>query len=382
MSRAVLSDHVLFRECIFYLREDLYLQTQRGSTSKDKKTFSCICTTFFITKEWDLGSFSINPSNKVNLAFRRASLISVINNPSWITEGFEHPLLFGEILSCLVSFISLLAVKSPRDVELDSSDPIQESFSEIALTLPFVSAGTGAHQTKLTIEQEDKLIEELKELVSTLNNIEKKDYLFSIQVIRLIHLSILVKRDDFGLAYSLLVFAIEAVAQEAISRKVFREQHPKEKEWGEKAKNDDDFKELLRVYKDSRGKDKYLSKRFTRFIIKFCPPDTWEEIVDSKDHFSDGEWNNHMKGTEHPSKMKTEEIEDILNKVYDYRSRFVHSGTQPPHQFPESSFNKFFETTQIFDGDLHATQINPTYELMLAIAKHSIINWLRTKVKK
>lgn len=389
MARAVLSDHVLFRECMFYLREDLHLQTHRISTSPVRKTFSCICTTFHITKTWDLGDFSINPPYEVQFPSAKKSLISFVNNPNWIiNEGFVHPLLFGEVLSCLISFITLLPVKSPRDSHslsgMEDLDSISSScLNDIALTLPFIWAGTGAHQSRLTVEQEDNFIEELKELIFLLKNVEEKLYSFSLEVIRLIHLSILVRRDDFGLAYLLLVSAIEAVAQKAVKRDSVKVSDPKEKEWTEIARNkgvlNEEFKELLGLYKDARGKNQYLSKRYTKFIMDFCPPQDWEDIVVSRYSNFDREWNDFMQGSKHPSVMETEEVESILNKAYNYRSRFVHSATQPPHEAPQASMNKFFEVIRNFDSNSHELQISPTYELMLAIAKHSIMKWLRTK---
>lgn len=387
MARAVLGDHVLFRECMFYLRKDLYLEKQRFLESTDKRTFSCISTTFHITKIWDLGDFSISPSHEIMLPAARKSLISFIENPVWITKaGFEHPLLFGEVLSCLISFVSLLPVKSPRDshqLDIQSLDSIPNSCVEdVALTLPFIWAGTGAHKSRLTEDEEDKLIDELRELIFTLNNIEEKWYSYGLEVIRLVHLSILVKRDDFGLAYLLLVSAIEAIAQKAIKRDSVKETHPKEKEWNEIASNNDEFKEVLKAYKDIRGRNEYLSKRFTEFILKFCPPDEWEDIVVSEYDSLDREWSDFMQGSQHPSLMEVEEIKDILSKAYDYRSRFVHNGTQPPHKYPNNPLNKFFEVIQNYDSYPYETQISPNYELMLAIAKHSIIKWLKTKVRK
>ncbi|MFX8016053.1 hypothetical protein ABTK76_19300, partial [Acinetobacter baumannii] len=91
------------------------------------------------------------------------------------------------------------------------------------------------------------------------------------------------------------------------------------------AVEDEKFKELLVEYKKSRGNNEYLSKRFTKFILKFCPPSDWEKIVPSRYDFFDREWNNFMQGSQHPSLMQIEEIEEILIKAYKYRSSFVHS---------------------------------------------------------
>lgn len=401
MARAVTADHILFSECMYYLRRDFHQEKPRFAIQEDQKTFSCVCTTFRITKEWNLGDFSIHPSRQYDLPSCKKSLISFVSNPSWIKgEPGVHSFLFGEVLSSLISFIALVPSKSPRNthyLDVNSLDEISDKcIEDVAFTLPFIMYGTGASKTRLTTDEEDQIIRELRELIEILNNVDRKLYEVGIQAIRLIHLSILTKRDDFGLGYLLLISAIEAVAQKAINEKVFKETHPKEQDWTQKAKVDESFRELLKVYKEARNKDKHLSKRFTKFILDFCPPNDWEDLVRTDYDFSPREWSNMIKGTEHPSCMRREEIEKILNSAYKHRSFFVHRGEQPPHQNPQAGLNKFFEVIHKFDeipfGEIQETtspefitvqsEVYPTYELMLGIAKHSIIRWLKTKIQK
>ncbi|HGH3644432.1 TPA: hypothetical protein ACJK7B_003564, partial [Acinetobacter baumannii] len=211
---------------------------------------------------------------------------------------------------------------------------------------------------------------------------DEDTYLFTIEVIRLIHLSILFRRDDFGLAYLLVVSAIEAVAQKAIKRDSVKEKHPKEKIWTEKAKQDESFHDLFMEYKASRGKNNFLSKRFIKFILKYSPPEEWNDIVKTKYDYPDEEWDVYRKGTKHPIDMTSDELEGVLNKAYNYRSRFVHSAMQPPYKYHEATMNKFFDITsnQNPDSDFEL-EIHPTYELLLAIAKNSLIKWMRSKCK-
>lgn len=377
----MLSDHVLFRECIFYLREDFHTQHRGYVINAEKQTFSCLSTTFYITKAWEFEDFSIHPSYRVDFSGNKRSLLSFISNPLWVKDAaFDHPHLFGEVLSSLISFVTLRPVKSPRDMfslRFESLDNIpSECIEDLALTLPFVGVGTGAHDSSFEKDEEDQFINEIQDLISILKTLEEDVYVFSLEVIRLIHLSILIKRDDFGLAYLLIISAIEAVAQKTKKQK--SKKHDKEAEWEEKALTDESFKELLGAYKEIRGKDT-LTDQFIRFISKYCPVEHWDNIVASR--YSGGQLGRNL------SAMTPKEIEEILRNAYDHRSRFIHGGEQPPHKSPEGSLSKFFEAEDIctlfgLDPDLDAkSKLSPTYELMLGIAKSSIFNWLKEKAK-
>ena len=178
----------------------------------------------------------------------------------------------------------------------------------------------------------------------------------------------------------LLVSAIESVAQKAIKRKHVKELSPKEEEWKKMAKNNNEFKEVFDAYKDMRGKNEYLSKRFTKFILEFCPPDEWENIVFDKYSHPNDKRNFFGKGIRNPALMEVKEIEGILKEAYEYRSRFVHDGAQPPHSSPEPTISKFFEVVPRYKNGLFQKEISPSYGLMLGIAKHSIMKWLKTKI--
>ncbi len=38
------------------------------------------------------------------------------------------------------------------------------------------------------------------------------------------------------------------------------------------------FDQIYKAYKEERGKNEYLGKRFVEFILKYCPPDEWEKL--------------------------------------------------------------------------------------------------------
>lgn len=386
MARAVLADHVLFNECIHYLREDLYRENKRSEFDRGGQTFSCISTTFNITKPWIFEKFTIYPSREIILPAGYKSLLNFVENPSWVKDSaFVHPHLFGEVLGALISFVTLRSVKSPRNghcLMVESMEKIQSRhLEEMALTLPFLSTGPGAHDSILEEVTEDKFIKEAQELINSLEKFDEVLYGFTLEVIRLVQLSLLVKRDDFGLAYLLLVSAIEAIAQD-VFEKDKSQKHDKEIVWKERAKTDQEFNELLSEYQKLRGKPTLTSK-FIRLIFKYSPPEEWENLVKSRDRFMDQEWSNFRCGSKHPSKMQKEEIEQVLKNAYNYRSRFVHQGKQPPHQRPEAYLNKFFEVIGQFEinSDDPKYELSPSYELMLAIAKTSISKWIESKSK-
>lgn len=62
-------------------------------------------------------------------------------------------------------------------------------------------------------------------LIGHLLRIEYKKFLVNMRIVRLVQLSLNNRRDDFGLAYYLVVSAIEAAAQAATNKKKFVQRH-------------------------------------------------------------------------------------------------------------------------------------------------------------
>lgn len=376
-------NHVLFNECMSYLRKDFHNIDEENPSNQ---TFSCIGTTFIISKPWEFEDFTIHPSHVKEFSMGHTSLLSFVSNPHWLGKtDLLHTHLFGQVLSPIISFATLTPVASPRDgyfLKFKSLENIPpEYIEELVFTLPFWSRGPGAHNIYLEGDTEDKFIEEAQKLVKILKNINKETYNFSLQVMRLFQLSLLVKREDFGLSYLLLVSAIEAVAQKEFKNEK-SQKHAKESEWNKKAVDDNSFNELLKEYKSLRGKPSLTSK-FTKFILKYSPPACWGDIVKSRYEDIDQEWKNLGEECKHPTKMTVEAIEKVLKDAYDYRCKFVHVGEQPPHQSHQATSNKFFEVGRKYNDTYTSFEptLYPTYELMLGIAKNSILKWIESKAK-
>ncbi|MGB3849354.1 MAG: hypothetical protein WA958_05260, partial [Tunicatimonas sp.] len=170
---------------------------------------------------------------------------------------------------------------------------------------------------------------------------------------------------------------------------------------------------LLKAYKETRGKDQRLKERFVQFILEYAPPSEWKNFVrhpyqDSFDSFRehnpshtseyhDYSFNRNLNEI-YPEDLKESEIEKVLGDSYKYRSNFVHRGEQPPYR-STSTLNWFFEQGFVSfhgkwdeKGRRHIKDekcplvvedvVRPKYELLLNIAKVSLINYIDRKLLK
>jgi hypothetical protein len=383
MSRAVTSDHVLFDECI-----NAFRRASANSFSLDSgESYSYLFTPFKLTDEWDLGICNVSPSIQVILPGAYSAFISKIKNPDWV--GIHNSHLFGIALSTIVSFVSLKDCKSTRDDYLCSRTELSESdLLQLAILHPILTAGPGCTHTSISQVKQLQMQVEISDIISKLMCLEYKKYRLVMQSLRLIHLSISTKRDDFGLAYLLAVSAIESVAQKAISRNKVKKKHPDEKLWKERSIDDPCFKGVLDAYLESRGKNEYLKERFVQFLLKYAPVDKWldyiehpmQDLADYIREVSPSHDMVHLTGKhwfeKYPQDLTENEIESILSEAYVHRSCFVHRGEQPPHTDPNPSFNRFFQEVREYDGHSLKESILPNYELLIGLAKSSIVNWV------
>lgn len=291
----------------------------------------------------------------------------------------------GIALATLISFVTGKLCKSTRNDYFSHSKNLRsEDVIDVALTHPVLIAGPGANQVTLATKKKKELQEALSELMTRLHSVPYKKYVQLMQAIRLVHLSLLNKREDFGLAYFLIVAAIESVTQNAI--KNVRKEHSSEQAWKIKATDDPVFAELFSVYADLNSKELHLKERYIEFICKFAPIENWEELVphprqDLADHLREVMQNqqfdhvaNRSWDEKYPADLSLEQVHKILGDSYKYRSCFVHRGEQPPHRQPTSS-NRFFQEIQHFDGEDTIEKLLPNFELLLGIAQCSITRW-------
>lgn len=386
MSRAVTCDHVLFDECI-----DAFRRESVNSFSFDtEQSYSYLLTSFKLTDEWDLGICSVSPSIQVMLPGAYSAFISKVKNPDWVGNHNLH--LFGIALSTIVSSVSLKDCKSTRDDYLCRQTELSEDdLLQLAILHPILTAGPGNMHPSISQSKQSRMQVEISSIINKLMSVEYNKYRLVMQSLRLIHLSISTKRDDFGLAYLLAVSAIESVAQKAISRNKVKKKHPNEKLWKERANVDPCFKEVLEAYLESRGKNGYLKERFVRFLLKYTPVDKWldyiehpkQDLADYIQEISPSHDMEHLTGKhwseKYPQDLTKLEIERILSDAYVHRSCFVHRGEQPPHTEPSSTLYRFFQKVTEYDGHSEKESILPNYELLIGLAKGSILNWVGDK---
>lgn len=384
MTRALSADHIMFNECI-----NVFRPNESTHTLCDKNhSKSFIITSFELEQEWDLGICIVKPSHHIKLASCYSAFICEVKNPYWVTTENSH--LFGIALSSIVSFITLKVCKSPRDYWLYAKEELMDNdYFSLALNNSVLVTGPGSVRSNLSNAKE--LGEEIRKLIDLLQSVEYKKYLIFIQSIRMIHLSLINHREDFGLGYFLVVSAIESIAQNAIKRDNVKPPNESDKRWKEKAKTDLEFKELFEKYKESRGQNMYLKEKYVKFINDYAPVDKWEKFVPHQlqtfvDFFKTIPENDillklfpleQQRWETYPRNLDKLAIDKILADSYKYRSCFVHRGEQPPNRSPDQS-SRFFEEQFEYGKD---KKILPNYILLLGIAKCSVLEYLKSLSK-
>jgi hypothetical protein len=385
--RAVTADHVLFNECIAAFRPcDVPLMPENLAT-----THSYVFLGFELPELWVLPNCTIHPTMRVYLPGAYSALISRIDNPKGM--GFFKPHLFGIALSSILSFSCGRACSSPRDDYLCRPQTLSDSdLAQMAIQHPVLTAGPGNVQISISSEQIKRHYGAMTALVNNLLSVDENTFLAAMQAIRLVQLSLLNKRNDFGLAYLLIVSAIEAVAQKAIKRDRVKVKHPSEERWRIRAEQDIEFNDVLSAYLESRGKEQYLKERYVSFIKRFAPVADWEEIVahpsqDFVDYFQERSPSHNMAYVvkkmwfeKYPSDLPEQQIDQILEDSYTHRSCFIHRGEQPPHREPNSG-NRFFQEYYEYNESEKIKKLLPNYELLVGIAQKSITSWLDKKMK-
>ncbi|KIL38000.1 hypothetical protein SD70_29310 [Gordoniibacillus kamchatkensis] len=393
MSRAVTADHVMFNECIPMFRPDnLETKTQR------EEQVGYLFLDFSLQQPLEFTYFSIQPTIEVRLPGAYAAFVAPVILPKWF-EMHHNVHLFSIALSAVISFVTGRPIKAPRDGYASRRQQLDEyTLSELAVQHPILTAGPGAHDIRLSQVTFEKISSQLKESIQLLFDLPYDLYIKTMQSIRLVHLAHLIKREDFGLGYYLLISAMEPIATSAIKRKAVAPQHTLHDQWKEIAKTNSEFEPLFKAYQQEVGKNKHIGKRFVEFVMKYCPPDQWGELEHPQENSMsysseiigdahDWSWVTKKRWYEiYPEDLTEEEIRKLLTDCYDHRSRFTHEGKNPPHRTPDSH-NRFFDKETVVDYDEKTEEFQVIYEVVLPnfrlisfIAKRSILNFLREKV--
>ena len=386
MSRAVTADHVMFNECISMFRPDPLEINAEG-----EELVGYLLLDFSLELPLEFNHFSIQPTIEIRLPGAYAAYVAPVIQPKWFKMP-HNTHLFTIGLSAVVSFVTGRPIKAPRDGYLTRRKDLDvNGLRELAIQHPILTAGPGNHDTRLSKATFDKMRSELYETIRLLFEMPYPLYVATMQAIRLVHLAHLNHRDDFGLSYYLLVSAMEPIAKTAIKRKSVATQHDLFDKWKEISQSDPEFNQLFKTYQQERSKNQYLGRRLVEFVMRYCPPEQWNELEHPEENSTgytsemshgshDWSWVTKKKWYEiYPEDLTEEEIRKLISDCYVHRSTFTHEGKNPPHQTPYSS-NRFFDKETVVDDKTNEFRmyevVLPNYRLISFIAKRSIFNYL------
>ena len=228
----------------------------------------------------------------------------------------------------------------------------RSSFRQLATLHPIVVRGFGGSKWCVHKDVLDIWNKQISIDISNLWKLpykkgkEKFDYKKCMQAIRMIQLAHNNYEEDFDLSFSMLVAAIESIAQKAMPKPGKHELHTK---WKASTKGDPELKELFRYYCKLQGHDNRLKERFADFVFQYFPTEKWWDLYDD-DVLRNGFNSSWKSSTEHirrhseftPYHFTPEQLKDIVKDTYNYRSNFIHRGESTPHQQP-ASWQRFFE---------------------------------------
>lgn len=387
--RAVTTDHVLFNECIRMFRPEEIENAETQGVSK-----GYLLLDFELNSALVFDHFTIEPTIEVQIAGPYSAYIAPVVLPKWNSKYTPHLFCFG--LASIASFVFKRPVKAPRDPYLTFRGELEEySLLELAVQFPILTSGPGSHK-RISPNEKSKIIREMTKIVGVLFEIPYDLYITSMQSIRLVHLAHLNHRDDFGLAYYLLISSMEPIAMRAIDKDFFSQKYSPEikARWKELAKGNDDIKELRLAYYKTQGNPTYIQKRFLEFLFSYCQPEEWMELnqpIYYENKFFDEITGEEMKNPKDenwegtfPNEFNKEELRGILASMYEHRSKFTHEGQNPPHTEPNNE-RKFFEEQLVYSekkGKPELVQVVlPTFQLVSFIAKRSLFNYLDSQLK-
>lgn len=392
MSRAVTEDHVMFEECIPYFRPN-NKQGDQVIESTDE-IIGYILLDFEIVRILDFNDFKVLPTCKVEFSSPYSTFIAPIILPKWLERHNSH--LFCIALGAIISFVTSRPVKASRDDYLINRELDEYTIQVLAIQFPVLTAGPGSHNYRLSEDQIENYYQELNETINLLYKVPYKLYFRLMRAIRLAQLAYNNKREDFSLAYYLLVSSIEVITQRGT--KVPKNKHKLEEKWGEMAKEDEIISELFAEYKKLRNNDKKLRERFVKFIFDYCPPEEWINLkhpkeysfpLNSPEERQNWQWLFEKRWDElYPEDLQNEELKDdtlkiIISNSYKYRSQFTHEGIAPPHKQP-NSYNRFFDVEHEFktvNGRLEYKEvILANFSLIGYLAKNSILSYAKSKL--
>jgi hypothetical protein len=386
MHRAVLADHVMFKEAIEAFR---FVGGMVTIPQRNESRHAYLLSTFELEKEHTNVRFILRATEKAILPGARASVILPVEFTGLLTFPYGSHLA-GIAASAILTLASLHAVTSPRDPYLSMGALNDQDKIDLAVQSSFLVAGPGATTTKLSNQWQSSVMQDTSHIVKHLMEVEYKDYEKLMQAIRLFQLAIQIKRDDFDLAFSLLVAHIEVMATLSITRgtdsnKRAVKYSPAEEKIEKYCRESGDS-ELKGWFSTTIKKQGALKARFVRYLQNNVSTELWESIRHPYQDISDimqayGAEDNSSFLTRkawyevYPAELDATQVENIFSDTYIYRSRFVHEGMPTPYMSPTNHTRYFDVLTTVEDNQI-SEKVLINFDALASIAKHCFMNSL------
>lgn len=423
--RVLTQDYNLFQEAIFAYNKHLAVREngfmKMHETSSEKRLYGYLLFEFELAMDLEFTDFTILKSFVVDLGIEnsigqklRKAFVSPVLMPTYV--NYHHSHLFTLALSSICSFAFERPVFSTNNdfynrFELSTELELKEIGSEFPQTVLGNPQSIHRPHKEIVKLWKERLDEIIKLVDFSIENNELLNYEGLLQSFRLIQLGHQNKKNDFDLAFSLLIAGIESISQVAIPQMCYNKQHESYNKWKKESRKSESLKLLLDEYRkfkeyvDNNIKHRDLTKRFVKFIHTYCPTNKWSEVL-YRDLINEGldvreKYKNEISTFPEmvPENLTYAELNKIIKQTYQFRSKFLHTGKPTPHTFPNNSFNeryfqvidnrerrkKLFEKMEKENRNespysewSKAQDILLKFELMSTIARVSITEYAKT----
>lgn len=383
------ADHIMFKEAVEAFR---FVEGEITLPQETDGRHAYLLSTFELEKEYTNVRFTLRPTEKVILPGSRASVILPVEftGPLTFVHG-SH--LAGVAASAILTLASLRAVTSPRDPYLFMKALSDQDKIDLAVQSSFLRSGPGAVTTRLSGQWQSSIMEDTSLIVKYLMEVEYKDYEKLMQAIRLFQLAIQIKRDDFDLAFSLLVAHIEVMATLSVTRgktpnkRVVKYSLVEEKI--EKYCRESGDRELKSWFSTTIKKQGALKARFVRYLQNNVSDKLWESVRHPYQDVADTMQAYGAKGDlssltrkewreVYPNELDAIQIEGIFSDTYIYRSKFVHEGIPTPHM-NSANHTRYFDVVITEVNGKISEKLLINFDALASIAKYCFMNSLSEK---
>ena len=331
-----------------------------------RKSNVSILPDFTISSQIVIDGFIIHPTERIRLAGKAYAYVSFVEFPEWM-DSHKAP----NYIKCCSSIVlsALLSLASERCVQSFYEDPIfGQPYKDQAPTLvagvhhPIQIHGPGAIDKPQ--ESEDIIIHRFIELYKIIMALNDKDYVQFMRFCRLFQLAQSNKYVDNSMSLSLIVSAIESVASKVIT---IEDVVPNWKEVKKKCILVSEQVELPGEFTDllsTKLEQHYLKRRIGKFVSNYAPfnslemksrsynlsqvPGVSSEMIIAQNEVDELiDPLNHFLHENRKNEEIQEDLRKVIEKTYQYRSKFFHMGKSGPDIYIGND-ERYFKEIRIY----------------------------------